>query len=555
MTKIIPQLSLSDDFGPASTHTHIYPPPLDWSACGLSSSISSFTDSYKNEEAEAEAALLTRFYEPPDSYESKHRWDPKAEWTPEEERKILRKLDWRVSLVACICFAALQLDRGNISNALADNFLKDLHLTTNDYNTGQTIFYVCFLFAELPSQLISKKLGSDVWIPIQMMSWSIVAAAQGGLQNKAGFFVTRALIGLIEGGFIADTILYLSYYFTANELTLRLSAFWVSYTLTNIFGALLAAGLLELRGRAGLEGWRWLFMIEGALTFLVGLWAFFYLPASPTQTVTRWRSKPWFTEREETIIVNKVLRDDPTKSSMHNREGLGLRDLWKSFTDYDLWPLYLLGLINFIAPTTVTAYFTLTLKSLGFTTFQTNLLTIPANVLFIINNIGLVRLSKRLKERLCVSSIGAWWMLVLLITLVTIPNNTDKWAKWAILTLFIGFPYCHPILVSLNSANAGSVRTRTVASSVYNMHVQAAGLIGSNIYRSHDAPYYRRGNRILIGIMVANGFLFLLAKAYYVLRNRSKAKKWNALSIHEKETYLATTKDEGNRRLDFRFLH
>lgn len=82
----------------------------------------------------------------------------------------------------------------------------------------------------------------------------------------------------------------------SNELTIRLSFFWVSLTATNIIGSLMAAGLLKLRGHGGLEGWRWLFAIEGALTFAIGLWAYFYLPPGPTQTKKWFRPKGWFTE-------------------------------------------------------------------------------------------------------------------------------------------------------------------------------------------------------------------------------------------------------------------
>jgi hypothetical protein len=249
-------------------------------------------------------------------------------------------------------------------------------------NYGQTIFYLCFLFAELPSQLISKKLGPDNWIPIQMVSWSLVASLQAFLTGKSSFYACRALLGLIEGGFIPDNILYLSYFYTGWELPARLSWFWVSYQSTQIISAFFAFGILRLRGYNGMEGWRWLFALEGTLTGIIGIISWFYLPPSPTQTASKsnwniFRGKDgWFNEREEKIMVNRILRDDPSKGDMHNRQGLSFRMFGECLADYHMWPIYLLGLSWLIPSTPMTSYLTLQLRSLGFGTFETNLLTV-----------------------------------------------------------------------------------------------------------------------------------------------------------------------------------
>jgi len=139
---------------------------------------------------------------PHESYEGAHRWDPEATWTPEEEAKAVRKTDLTLLSWLCLMFFGLQLDRGNISNALTDNLLSDLNLTQDDYNNGTTVQVLCFLAAEFPVQLLIKRYGFKQVLPLLMMMWSLVSWTQAFMTDKVGFYITRALIGVCEGGFI-----------------------------------------------------------------------------------------------------------------------------------------------------------------------------------------------------------------------------------------------------------------------------------------------------------------------------------------------------------------
>lgn len=175
---------------------------------------------------------------------------------------------------------------------------------------------------------------------------------------------------------------------------------------------------------------------------------------------------------------------------MHNRQGLTLKLLWRALCDYDLWPIYLIGFTLLIPVQPIMNYLTLTLRELNFDTFQTNLLTIPAFAIFIVQLIFWSWFSEKINNRFLIVLFYSFWLLPLFVALAVLPADANRWSKYAITILIIGYPYVHSILgeptsvipntglvitdlrwhlVGLTSRNAGSVRTRTVGSAVYNM--------------------------------------------------------------------------------------
>jgi len=169
-----------------------------------------------------------------------------------------------------------------------------------DFNNGNSIFRFAFLVAELPSQLISKKVGPDRWVGSLCndansidsnatlsveSSWSksiLVKRKNLVLYMSCHLGITaRRYVSFtfeITTGFIPDVILYLSYFYTASELTIRLTYFWTLMSVADIIASFLAFGILHMEGVQGQAGWRWLFLIEGLLTLAIGILSFGMMP-------------------------------------------------------------------------------------------------------------------------------------------------------------------------------------------------------------------------------------------------------------------------------------
>ncbi|CEJ59615.1 Putative Major facilitator superfamily transporter [Penicillium brasilianum] len=495
---------------------------------------------------------------PHESYEGRHRWDPDMTWTADEERKVVRKTDFYLLSCLCIMFFGLQLDRGNLSNALADDLLQDLELTTNDYNNGTTIQLVCFLAAEFPVQMITKRLGFKNVLPTMMFLWGAVSWGQAWITNRASFYVTRALIGLFEGGFIPGVILFSTYFYTSKELSTRLAVFWSTLNVARVISALLAAGILKMRGIGGHTGWFWLFLLEGLLTCVIALVAFLWLPASPTETRSVICRNPWYTEREEAIMVNRILRDDPAKGLTALKEPVRWSNIKEAWMDRSMWGLYFIGLVAYIPATPVQGYLTLTLKRIGFTTFNANMLTVPSAVLQIFTMLAISFSSNYFNDRAFHVVFGDFWVMPLLVGLLTLPNGGRDWSRFTLVTLISGYPYFHPIVSSWISENSFDVKKRAITAATYNVIVQVGSLIGSQIYRADDAPYYHRGNSVLLAICVFTIVVVIIQRELLRHLNRKKDMMWRSMTVEQQAAYqndIPARENDGNKRLDFRFSY
>lgn len=239
----------------------------------------------------------------------------------------------------------------------------------------------------------------------------------------------------------------------------------------------------------------------------------------------------------------------------HHRQAVGPAKLWKAISDWEQWPLYIIGILVYIPPAPFNTYLSFILRQIGFSVFEANMLAIPSQFLYAVNLIIITWLSERVKERAIISSISNIWIFPWMVALVALPAEISPWVRYALITGLLSYPYCHAILVGWNAKNSNSVRTRAVAAALYNMFVQTGNIAATNIFREDDKPLYRRGTRILLGITSVNIVLFYLVKAFYVWRNKVRDRRWNALTKEQQQDYVLNTTDEGQQRLDFRFAH
>ncbi|RFU27467.1 hypothetical protein B7463_g8875, partial [Scytalidium lignicola] len=425
-----------------------------------------------------------------------------VDWTADEERAVKRKIDFIILPLLGLSFFALQMDRGNIANALTDTITHDLGITTNQINIGTQLLSCGIIIIEIPSNILLQKVGPQRWL----------------------------LLGLCEAGFIPGALYTMSNWYKKSETSFRVSVFFVGNLLAAATISLIGAGILSMSGRYGIAGWKWLFMIEGIITVCIGVVFMLYFPASVTDgspLVSRGRWS-YFTDRELHICTSRVLLDDPAKAK--GKIEISRHDIVDTMKKPYIWCHVLIAILVNSPTSALQTYGPSIVKSLGFTAVHANALYSVGFFISIILVLILGLAADYTERRGPFALIGALWGIISYVCLRQTPPTMNKWNRYAAVIAANGTnSVVHVINIGWLSLNCTSPQQRSLAMAMVIMAANCGGVIGGQFFRADDAPLYHRAFTIMLAfastglVLVAGQMLWYMFSNRRLASNRSSA--------------------------------
>jgi D-galactonate transporter len=352
--------------------------------------------------------------------------------------RVMRKLTVRIVWYCFFLFIINYLDRVNIGFA-ALSMNEELGLDPKIYGIGAGIFFLGYIFFEVPSNLILHKVGPRIWIARILVTWGIVSCGFAAVQGPYSFYAMRFLLGVAEAGFAPGVLLYLSYWFPRKERGKAVAGFMLATVLSTVIGAPISGALLNVaHGWMGMSGWQWMFIIEGLPAIIMGVVTFFYLIDRPEQ------DRRWLTTEERTWLIRVM---DAERGNMAN--GGAHASLKEVFKDIRVLLLTLIYLCNGIAIYGVVLWLPQIIKSVGkFTNLQTGFVTAVPFIFAAIGLIVIARSSDRTGERKFHTALSGLFggLFLAASALVSSPTLSlillccSAFALWATLGVFWSLP-------------------------------------------------------------------------------------------------------------------
>src|SRR5260221_5928369 len=185
------------------------------------------------------------------------------------ERQTIRRLFLRLLPFLFLLYVVSYLDRINVGFAKLQMQVQLTGFSERIFGIGFGTFFIGYFFLQVPSNLLLERMGVRKWIAGLMVVWGLVSCSMIFVRTPLGFYVLRFLLGAAEAGFFPGMILYMKYWFPATARARVAGMFLLAIPLSSVLGAPASTSLLGVEG-LGLQGWQWLFILQGVPAIVLG---------------------------------------------------------------------------------------------------------------------------------------------------------------------------------------------------------------------------------------------------------------------------------------------
>ncbi|KAI6822539.1 MFS general substrate transporter [Hortaea werneckii] len=454
-----------------------------------------------------------------------------------DRQRTKHKVDVRLVPMLAALYLVAHLDRSNIGNTKIEGIDDDLGINGWQWNLLLSLFFVPYVLLEVPSNIILKKFDRpSIHMGILATGWGVMMTLHGVVNNYAGILVLRILLGVFEAGFFPGAVYLTSFWYMPRDLAARISWFYCFSALSGAFSGLLAAGIAQMDGVGGYEGWRWIFILEGLVSVILGILVFFVLVDTPA------RGHKWLSPDEIRFLeLQRFVKQGGRFQDETKEKKFIWRDLKACFLDWRLW---LLTWTQFAQSAMAygTKFNLPTLTSaMGYQNWSAQLMSAPPYVAGAIATIVLAKLSDKTYWRMPFV-VGPFSLCVIgfavMLGLQGKFADSVGGAYFAIVLACMGIYPSAPALIAWVGNNQAPASRRAIAVGLNICIGNAGGIMGSYMFYDSDAPAYNTGFSLSLAFCVTGLLTAVAAELSYKWTNHKRDQ------VPEEETRAKYTHDQ-----------
>ncbi|KAH8883177.1 MFS general substrate transporter [Thozetella sp. PMI_491] len=452
---------------------------------------------------------------------------------PATNRRLLRKIDWRLMPVLCFTYAIQYYDKGLLGQAAVFGLRTDLGLTQGySYSWVSLIFYFGHIVGMYPCSLLAQRFHPRRVCSTLTIVWAVIVLTTPSCHSYAGILVNRFFLGIVEAGVSPVFMLIVGLWYTHDEQVLR-SSIWYSFS----GGSLLVSPLINY-GLAHIQSshvrpWQIMYYFAGSISFLWGIALLWIFPDSPQRA-------RGFSEEERRLLVERVRVNNAGTENKYVR----FYQIKEALLEYQFWGIMLLSMLSCTGSSTATQFASIVFSGMGFDAYTSLLLNLPTGFMAFVCILGSGYLARHWNNsRFHIISLSCLPVIFGCCLVWQLGNDKPGGRIFGFYMLNF-FSSAWVQCIGLGTSNTAGYTKKTVYAAGTFIGYSLGNIMGSLLF---DAKFGPRYNESFTGIMVCFALCFFLSQGVRFLLQKKNTRRDAKYGVPTIEHGLEDLTDKENK--------